>query len=94
MFGFYETFSVSLLNENEKMTEEATLKYSIRDRLQALDRKERSQMKKILCEELGISRVHLNRILAYEKAATNEALPSQLQAIAGHLKCTVDDLLN
>jgi DNA-binding Xre family transcriptional regulator len=69
-------------------------KYSIRERMDALPEETRRQMKKELIAELAISRVHLNRIIAIQQGAKNEALPSQLQVIAQHLCCTIDDLLN
>jgi DNA-binding Xre family transcriptional regulator len=75
-------------------TIEAIYKYNIRERLAAYLPAQEQEIKQALCAELNITRVHLNRILNYKRNAPNEALPSQLQVIAQHLGCTIDDLLN
>lgn len=70
------------------------MKYNIRERLAQMPSAKEQEIKQALCDQLSITRVHLNRILNYRQGAPNEALPSQLQVIAAVLNCTIDDLLN
>ena len=69
-------------------------KYRIEEILESLPYRDYKNAKKELPELLGISDRQFHRILKMSADDSSEAKPAQLQAVAGYLGVTVDELLN
>lgn len=69
------------------------LKYNIKQRLDGLPLRDRKSVFDKILQDLGVTDTHFRRIISYTKESKNEAKVSQLQKIADHFGCTVDDLL-